>query len=169
MGKYVVDCACGHTDDVELFGSRAERDRRLAWLAGRPCGECRRKARRHDAEERLRALDAEVERLLDELDGTPGLIGVGVELRRLADCRGMRLDGTERQVAWASRIRAEYVDDMVIHSARMALERPVDAAANVDRLVGLTDALIGRLRLARGASFWIDNRDALDMALRRIE
>lgn len=52
-----------------------------------------------EAEERLHALDAKVERLLVEIDGVDGLDGVGVELRRLADCRSIRLDGTEEQVA----------------------------------------------------------------------
>ena len=123
-----------------------------------------------EAEERLHALDAEGERLLVEIDGVDGLDGVGVELRRLADCRGIRLDGTEEQVAWATKIRAEYIDNAIIVDARKALEYPVEAAAHVEELKDLEDAQIShlRMRLARNASFWIDNRDVLGYGFRHI-
>lgn len=41
MAKYVVTHSCGHTEEVSLFGKESERERRIAWLEGQPCTECR--------------------------------------------------------------------------------------------------------------------------------
>lgn len=36
-----VTYACGHKEDIAVFGKRADRERRIAWLESQPCAECR--------------------------------------------------------------------------------------------------------------------------------
>lgn len=33
--------ACGHTEEIQVFGKRAERERKIAWLEAQVCAECR--------------------------------------------------------------------------------------------------------------------------------
>lgn len=33
--------ACGHQEEIQVFGKRAERERKIAWLEAQVCAECR--------------------------------------------------------------------------------------------------------------------------------
>lgn len=39
--KYTITHSCGHTVDINLFGSIKERERQEAYMAKQPCPECR--------------------------------------------------------------------------------------------------------------------------------
>lgn len=80
MAKYDVTYSCGHNGVIELYGPGAERERKLKWLASEGiCPEC------YKAQ-----LEAE--------------LGAFEEEHCLP-----ALKGTEKQVAWARKIRKEQV------------------------------------------------------------
>lgn len=60
MAKYTITYKCGHTEEMQLFGKMADRDRKIAWYATQDCPECKAAAARAVAKERG----------LVELDGT---------------------------------------------------------------------------------------------------
>ena len=41
MAKYTINYACGHTQEIELFGSHKEREERIKYLQENDCPECR--------------------------------------------------------------------------------------------------------------------------------
>lgn len=87
MAKYEITHSCGHSETVNICGTNVhgERESRAEYLASMPCRECRNRA--------------ETERA-----------------RVIADDAGMpRLAGTEKQVAWAERIRLDMVKRMRAH------------------------------------------------------
>ena len=44
MAQYTVEHTCGHTYTYQLYGKTSERERKMEWLAGQDCPDCRRKA-----------------------------------------------------------------------------------------------------------------------------
>lgn len=39
--KTTVTYACGHTEEIVVFGKRADREKKIAWLEAQLCAECR--------------------------------------------------------------------------------------------------------------------------------
>lgn len=39
--KTTVTYACGHTEEIVVFGKRADREKKIAWLESQLCAECR--------------------------------------------------------------------------------------------------------------------------------
>ena len=39
--KTTVTHTCGHKEDIAVFGKRADREKKIAWLESQPCAECR--------------------------------------------------------------------------------------------------------------------------------
>lgn len=121
---------CGHTETVQMYGSSSERDSKAAWLAGKPCQECQRKAQQAQAAESAQA---------------QGLSA---------------LTGSDKQVAWATTIRAEQLAGVA------ALRKEFQAAGrkqNVTEAVmaeqmGQFDALVAKLTAQTAAAWWIDRR-----------
>lgn len=83
MSKYTVTHTCGHEHEYNLFGKHVDRDRKIEWLSGQECPECRRKAEEEAAKEATE----------------------GMELPEL--------DGSEKQVKWANTIRASFIQDVI--------------------------------------------------------
>lgn len=75
MAKYTITHKCGHTEEVQLFGSNAEREKRIAYLESLDCEDCRRLAANAAA-------------------------NAAKEARCLKE-----LSGLDKQVAWANTIR----------------------------------------------------------------
>ena len=78
MGQYNIDYACGHSGTVRLFDKINDRMKTLEWLQTQKCPECKR-----EEENRLAAENA-------AHAGRPALVG------------------SEKQVAWAMRIREDF-------------------------------------------------------------
>lgn len=127
MAKYHVTYSCGHDGEVQLFGPRAERERKLAWYHEvAVCPDCYRARQKAEAAQL-----------------TEGLV---------------ELTGTEKQVAWATELRAKLVREL---SERYPA--PVRAKDDKSRaLFALLDATINELAQAK---WWIDNRDDLIRAI----
>lgn len=75
MAKYQIKHTCGHIEEVQLFGSYGDRERKIKWLESMDCPECRKAAANAAAEE------SRQER---------GLVV---------------LEGSDKQIAWANTIR----------------------------------------------------------------
>jgi len=90
MAKYTINYKCGHTAEIQLFGNRDERDRKIAWLeANAVCPECHRARMEQERAEATAkaAADAEAESL-------------------------PKLNGTPKQIAWAETIRRDAIDKL---------------------------------------------------------
>ena len=52
MAHYNINCSCGHTDRIQLFGKTSEREYRIKQLETEPCTKCREAERaEHSAKE----------------------------------------------------------------------------------------------------------------------
>ena len=86
--KYNVKFSCGHEEVRELFGKVSEREKRIAyWQAKGICSECYKKIQ----EEKRKEQEAKLE---EKSAGLP------------------ELEGTEKQVAWAKKIRLEKIEQL---------------------------------------------------------
>lgn len=86
--KYTVTFSCGHEATVDLFGKTSERERRITWYEKEGiCPDCYRKMK----EDERRQADAELAAYADKIETEHNL---------------PKLEGTEKQVSWARKIRA---------------------------------------------------------------
>lgn len=80
MAKYDVTFSCGHTETVQLFGKTKSREDKIEyWERSGFCSECYKKQQAEITEKRTKEA------------GLPGL------------------EGTEKQIAWANKIRLELI------------------------------------------------------------
>lgn len=96
--KYYVTFSCGHEGEVNLYGKAKDRDRRIAWYEEEGiCPDCYRKMK----EEERRKADEELAAYADKIKTEWNL---------------PELEGTEKQVAWARKIRASYFKKFEFHN-----------------------------------------------------
>ena len=121
MAKYSVTYKCGHTGTVELFGKTSDREWRLEQLAKGNCPDC------EEAELRKVIVDFNAERDLPSLSGT------------------------DRQVAWADKLRMYAIRMIEDGYGQMADSSPDKEPMSqvLQEMYSITDA-----------RFWIDHRDA---------
>lgn len=101
--KYYVTFSCGHEGEVNLYGKAAERDRRIAWYEEEGiCPDCYRKMK----EEERRKADEGLAAYADKIE---------------AEWNLPELEGTEKQVAWARKIRARYFKKFEFHNRMLFL------------------------------------------------
>lgn len=87
MAKYQVNFTCGHTETVQLFGKHTERERWIEWAErNKVCPECYEKQKEETRQEATKQAAAEAIE-----NGLPSLTG------------------SEKQIAWAERIRVEKI------------------------------------------------------------
>jgi hypothetical protein len=136
MARYTVERACGHEETVVLFGKMKDREWRLEKVEpSKLCSECwQKEVERKREEETKKAAEEAKESGLPELTGS------------------------EKQVAWAERIRIQLLSGLEELAARMA-ERPENM-----KKVGITleqvDEAMKAIQQKTSASWWIDHRDA---------
>jgi len=128
---------CGHTETVQMYGTSKERDGKAAWLAGKPCQECQRKAQQAQATESAQA------------QGLP------------------TLTGSDKQVAWATTIRAELLGKVATMRKEFeAIGRKQNVTEDVMAAqMGQFDTLAGKVAAQTSASWWIDRRSNSAQAL----
>ncbi|MFZ5746559.1 MAG: hypothetical protein ACOY45_02750 [Pseudomonadota bacterium] len=136
MAKYDVQHICGHTVSHQLFGKEIERTRKIEWLKTTDCPDCHRAAR--DAERNAATAAAKA---AAQDSGLPALIG------------------TDKQIAWAERLRAEMLATVSEQVAAIITRAPDAATAD---LVKVAEA---KIRRQDRAAYWIErhnNRDIVD-------
>ncbi len=132
--KYDGIYSCGHEGVIDIIGSTKDRGWKKEHEFSQLCPECRKKAHQLELEEKNRlAMEAAIE----------------MELPLLT--------GSEKQVAWATTIRNEYINKV----SRIA-------SANPDKKVKVNDMIITAAEWSKAfdillveqtsARFWIDNR-----------
>ena len=114
--KYEVKMSCGHTETIQLFGKCADRERKIEWLER--YGLCEECKKEQAAKEIKKAEEA----------GLP------------------ELEGSEKQIAWAAKIRNGFMP-----KAKEALERNSKAPFAKEWY----DWFFSQTK----ASYWIDIRD----------
>lgn len=124
--KYTVTYSCGHNAEVQLYGSNAEREREIAYFETRGlCPECYAAQKSADA-------SAALESIVAELGPLPALTG------------------SEKQVAWASKIRSAALSELLdwLTTSIKPEQRDIGKACISAFAQANTDA-----------SWWIDRRD----------
>ena len=142
MGIHIVTHSCGHDYEHKLNGNARAREDRVNWLATQLCPACRREARRESAIEALCP------------DGLPEIGG-----------------GTEKQIAWAEKIRekqiAEIYSGFSLESLHFRSVVDVDTlnedydkydAADDMTTEALRDYVQSLFAQRPDAKSWIDNR-----------
>lgn len=139
MAKYNIHHICGHVERVDIVGTNVhgERDRKVERLEESKCRDCKRSE--HDA----------------------GNIAAASKNKE----RGYaRLEGSDRQVAWAESIRAK-----VIGKAEDALADPRCAEAPADQLATVRRA-VEWMRAVTSSAWWIEHQETAGMdAAREVE
>lgn len=140
MGKYLVKYACGHEQEVELFGPIKQRQWRLEHMADELCPECERKR-----EAAKLAKDAEDNEL-------------------------PALNGSEKQVTWAMKIRHDMLKSInelsknVEKHERNASEHPELVNDFVERRIEALKKTMSKAAMyiseETSAAFFIDNKKA---------
>jgi hypothetical protein len=139
MAQYPVTHSCGHRETVNLFGKTDEHTRRLAWLERVPCLACKQAAEQTAAE--TSAADA----------GLPALTG------------------SEKQITWATRVRAALLGKVAVERERFSAQGRRQGASEEKMASELDkfDAAVAKLAAQTAAAWWIDRRDHGPMALLR--
>ena len=121
MSRYDIRYSCGHEATVNLFGPSRDRERKAEWLRTVLCPECQKAAREKELKEKDREL------------GLPDL------------------SGTERQAAWAEKIRRG-----VFEMSRDPLELRICARDGMTQEA--LDRAMGYAFAQESAAWWIENR-----------
>ena len=150
--KYTVMRACGHEEEVTLFGNTRDRERKLEWLAGCKCKACQ------EAEAEAKILRETKERELPELIGSPKQIDWAAGIRiRLIKSLEERFDYLMESIkAREEKLKAIEENDpdntARIEKAHKGIGQWKDAFAECQNAL---EAIYG----IQEARWWIDHRD----------
>lgn len=164
MAKYDITYSCGHAGTELLVGPEKQRRSRIDWLEAKGlCPACK-----QTAASTKRAAEAVVAATAAAAAGLPALD-----------------DGSEKQIAWAERLRATALpendptkcwgmlkyDAHSLYAAIIASKRANDDRTEFDaRKKAVMDAgvaALGQLTGQTSARWWIDHRDDLDGMVRK--
>jgi len=138
MAKTTINHSCGHSQVVELYGSLADRERKIKWLEREGlCSACYKAAKDQERiEESAKAAEANKADYLPALEGTP------------------------KQIAWAEQIRAKVmpqIDGMVGKGLQKISEQgtPEGSEWQIEAITKWHD----QIRARNQAAWWIERRD----------
>lgn len=127
MANYTITFSCGHCETRQMYGPVAQRERYVAWAADQ--GQCK-ACQAADKADEVKAVEDEA--------GLP------------------EMTGSVKQIAWARKIRAEKVGEIVTYIDTMRAKVPADKTEIYEQRVALVmTGLAGKT----SASWWIDSRD----------
>ena len=135
--KYQVTFSCGHEGRVDLFGKNSEREYKLEQFARNLCPECVAAQRAKKEEEAIVAAKA---------SGLP------------------ELDGSEKQVAWATRIRQNLITEFSGWQKEDYEDFEYLNNKTKEQVNGLFEAALAITR----ATFWINNRSGVFTMLEKM-
>lgn len=143
MAKYDVTYTCGHTDTIQIYGPGRDRERKLANEESKLCPDCY-KAKLEADRQKQNAEAAEA----NQAAGLP------------------KLEGTEKQIAWAESIRKSMIDHIIeYYISQITDEAKAEHPEEYERVMKGFEAL----KRHTDASWWIDNRINDDkIGLRRL-
>lgn len=129
MSKYTITMACGHEEVHNIVGTnvRGEREKKAAWLATRLCYDCYKQA---EAEKAAKASE---------------------------DANLPELTGSEKQIAWATDIRAKAA--FAINEMRAKIAANTNTSEINLKQIAAVESVLDELRSHSSAKWWIDNRD----------
>lgn len=136
MAKYTVTRACGHVETIALIGKHKDREWRLENVEPQKlCSECwKADLERKREEETQKAIEEAQE------SGLPAL------------------EGTEKQIAWAERIRIKMLDELDVMVTKASENRDAILKEYKITLEDI-DAAVRSIQAKTSASWWIDHRD----------
>jgi hypothetical protein len=138
MGKYTVRRRCGHEEELNLYGHIEERDRRRDYETGLLCAQCYKLKLEED-----RRKASEAAALEGKEKGLPDLVG------------------TEKQIAWALRIRRSVCEDLASAESWVLGEREKRSLSEEDTCLRLKE--LSNIREQNSASWWINEFKELDL------
>jgi hypothetical protein len=150
MAKYTVTHACGHTVTHALFGAYRDREKKREWLKDGLCSDCYR-------EEQTRLAQAQAEQ-----QGLPALIGSEKQVAWAAKIRGERLDTWERLIAlWEAKLEEKRESGLTEKERGEAQERGIeDPLAKASENQRQYHQRLTKARQETSAKWWIDHRSS---------
>ena len=133
MAKYEITFSCGHTEERQLYGKMADRERKIAYFEEHGlCSECYRKQKELERQE--------ANKKAKETNQAAGL---------------PKLEGSEKQVAWAEKIRADILQRL----------KPSDKAATTPQQEEIKKYIAkeyAKIKNEASAAWWIENRNRIE-------
>lgn len=127
MAKYTIEHKCGHEREVNIVGPEKERPRKREWLASQVCPDCKREQTR-------------------------------LAVEAWTEARGLvELAGSEKQIAWALKIRKELLEEMDKYVY------PMDESEEMSYIIRAHKWASKQSQ----AKWWIDRRDKTGKSLLR--
>lgn len=112
MAQYTITFSCGHTGTIRLYGKESDRQRSIRYYEENGlCPECYKKQQE----------EAEKKRIEEKA-------------KEAADLGLSELTGTEKQIAWANKIRVALINDALTHKAEAEGALRSGRAQNIDRV-----------------------------------
>lgn len=137
MAKYTVIRACGHKETIALFGPNKQREWRLENIEPtKLCAECWQKDVERKREEETKKAAEEAKD-----SGLPELVG------------------TEKQIAWAERIRIQLLSTLEEFYVKIS-EAGEETLKRHGLMLEKIDEAMKFIQQKSSASWWIDHRDA---------
>ena len=137
MARYTISYACGHTCRVDLYGKSSDRLSYINWCKdNRDCPDCKAAADKA-------AADKEKAEAMAKLTSIP------------------ELTGSEKQIAWATGIRARIVSNLnrlIEEKTALAEKRGIDPDKITAGAQKMADAIDKMVETETESRFWIDNR-----------
>lgn len=130
MAKYTINYACGHSQDVQLYGPGKERERKIEWLERGDCPEC------------WKAKQA-ADRIAQNAEAAAQNAGA------------VSLVGTEKQIAWAESIRRPVLAEIPKMLERMGT---IQYSQWMLQARDEMHAFLDKIAAENRAAWWIDNR-----------
>lgn len=138
MATKIVTFSCGHEGELRLSGPYKDRERKVQWAQERGlCPDCYKAWKRKEAEKE----EAEWIAHLKEVEASLGL----------PEPEWPALEGTPKQIAWAERIREQFVRDFATLYERALRYAPEELR---QALLRVRQELANQVK----ASWWIDHR-----------
>lgn len=131
MAKYEIKFSCGHTETIQLYGKMKDRQRKIEYFEREGlCSECYKKALAQEKESKEKVIDSYIESVIGQLP---------------------KLVGSEKQVAWANKLRKEMIAD--------ALQVKEETKSQLKSEKLYDDVIAYNFSTISDAKFYIDNRN----------
>ena len=136
MAQYTINYTCGHSEVKQMFGPEKERASKRAWLEKGVCLDCQ------------RAKEAQV------------------ALQEAQTLHIVELTGSEKQIAWALRLRSEFIASFEkdLEGAQQKTDKGVQEPNGYTVADGRA-AFYRVINRYTTAKWWIENRDGYRRAL----
>jgi hypothetical protein len=141
MSQYTIDFSCNHTESRNIVGKEKDRQGKADWMARGVCSDC---YKQQLAAERQKEQSA--------------------QMATAAQFTLANLQGSEKQIAWAEKIRAKMIVEIEKFKLELTSSINSDTLTEIEETLSrlylkILEELIAAIGLLTKSTWFIDNRD----------